>query len=141
MKKIQMAIALLCTAPAWSAPAAAQGGQNIYRCGDTYSQQPCAGGRLIAASDSRSADQKSQTDEATKRSSQAADAMEKERIKEEAKRAPVGMPLPKEDAAPMDSKKAAPHGKGRKKPEHFTAVAPKKPGDEPARKKSKKKDD
>jgi hypothetical protein len=136
-----LAIGVLCTALGWGAPAAAQGMQGIYRCGDTYSQQPCAGGKLVAASDSRSATQKAQTDEATKRDARAADAMEKARIKEEARPVPVGMPLPKQDAASKGGKKPEPKAKAKKKPEHFTAVAPKKPGEEPARKKGKNKKD
>ncbi|MEO7940584.1 MAG: hypothetical protein ABIR55_18315, partial [Burkholderiaceae bacterium] len=39
--------------------------QAIYRCGNTYSQTPCAGGSVVAADDSRSAQQKAQTDAAT----------------------------------------------------------------------------
>jgi hypothetical protein len=134
-----LTIALLCAAAGWTAPAAAQGTQSIYRCGDSYSQQPCAGGKLVAASDSRSAAQKSQTDHATKRDAKAAEEMEKTRLKEEAKPAPVGLP-PAKPETPKDAPK--PKAKGKtKKPEHFTAVAPKKPGDEPAKKKAKKKDD
>jgi hypothetical protein len=126
---------LLCASAGW---AAAQG-TPIYRCGDSYSQQPCAGGSLIAASDSRSAAQKSQTDAATQRDAKAAAAMEKARMQEEAKPAPVGMPLPAPVPAPKDGKtsKSKP---GKKKPDHFTATAPPKPGDEAGKKKSRKKD-
>ncbi|ROZ79712.1 hypothetical protein [Ramlibacter sp. WS9] len=135
-----MTVALVCTALAWVAPAAAQGTQNVYRCGNTYSQQPCADGKLVAASDSRSAAQKSQTDEATKRDSKAADAMEKARVKEEAKPVPVGMPADKPASAQKDTKKSERKTKKSKskKDEHFTAVAPKKPGEEPVKKKAKK---
>ena len=136
-----LTIALLCAATGCIAPAGAQGTQGIYRCGNSYSQQPCADGKLVAASDSRSAAQKSQTDQATKRDAQSADAMEKARLKEEAKPVPVGMPLPKQDTEPKDAKKPAHKAKGKtKKSEHFTAVAPKKPGDEPVKKKAKKTD-
>jgi hypothetical protein len=135
-------IALLCAAAGWMAPAAAQNTQSIYRCGDSYSQQPCAGGKLVAASDTRSASQKSQTDQATRRDAKSADTMEKARLKEEAKPVPVGMPLPKPDAADETVKPAAGVKAKAKKPEHFTAVAPKKPGDaaDKKKKKAKKKD-
>ena len=132
--------ALLCATAAWAMPATAQTTQNIYRCGDSYSQQPCAGGKLVAASDSRSAAQKSQTDEATKRNAKAADAMEKARVKEEAKPAPVGMPPSKAQEAPAESKKPAAGAKKTKKPEYFTATSPKKPGEPTTKKKAKKKD-
>ena len=135
MRKISTT-ALLCIAAAgwWAAPAAAQ---NIYRCGDSYSQQPCAGGKLVAASDSRTAGQKSQTDEATRRDAKSAEAMEKARLKEEAKPAPVGLPLPKASEAQPARKPAS--GAKPKKPEHFTAIAPGSPDDATAKKKKKKK--
>ena len=137
-----MSVVLVCTALAWVAPAAAQGTKNIYRCGNTYSQQPCADGKLVAASDSRSAAQKSQTDDATKRDAKAADAMEKARVKEEAKPVPVGMPAATQASAPKDTKKyeRKPKKTKSKKDEHFTAVAPPKPGEEPVKKKAKKKE-
>ncbi len=137
-----MPIALFCAA-AWTAPAAAQ---DIYRCGDSYSQQACAGGRLVAASDSRSAAQKAQTDQATERAAKAGDAMQKARLIEEAKPVPVGMPLPKaqEPLAPptqhfvsTKSKEKAKTQTKAKKPERFSAVAPKGP-DEVTTKKKKK---
>jgi hypothetical protein len=137
-----MTVALVCTALGWVAPATAQGTQNVYRCGNTYSQQPCADGKLVAASDSRSAAQKSQTDDATKRDAKVADAMEKARLKEEAKPVPVGMPAATQASAPKDAKKSDRKAKKAKskKDEHFTAVAPKKPGEEPAKKKATKKE-
>ena len=131
--------ALLCAAAAgWVVPATAQNTQNIYRCGDSYSQQPCAGGKLVAASDTRSPGQKAQTDQATKRDAKSADAMEKARMKEEAKPAPVGMPVPKAEDTPDQPKKPAVGAKA-KKSEHFTAVSPKKPGEPTAKKKKKPK--
>ena len=134
MRKISTA-ALLCIAAAGGAcPAAAQ---NIYRCGDSYSQQPCAGGKLVAASDSRTAGQKSQTDEATRRDAKAAETMEKARMKEEAKPAPVGLPLPKAPEAEAPRKPAS--GAKPKKPAHFTAIAPGNTDDAAAKKKKKKK--
>ena len=134
MRKISTA-ALLCIAAAgWSASAAAQ---SIYRCGDSYSQQPCAGGKLVAASDSRSAAQKAQTDEAAKRDAKSAETMEKARLKEEAKPAPVALPPAKAPDAAQPDKKPVAGGK-MKKPEQFTAVSPKKPIDTAAKKKKKK---
>jgi hypothetical protein len=141
MMNTYITVALACTALTWVAPATAQGAKNIYRCGNTYSQQPCADGKLVAASDSRSAAQKSQTDEAAKRDAKAAEAMEKARVKEEAKPVPVGMPADKPASAPKDTNKPERKSKKKsksKKDDHFTAVAPKKPGEEPVKKKAKK---
>jgi hypothetical protein len=106
------------------------GAQAIYRCGDSYSQKPCPGGKLVEADDARSAGQKAQTDQAVRRDAKAADALEKARLKEEAKPAQLVMPPEKPQAARPVATPAL------KKPEQFTAVAPKKPG-ETAKKKKK----
>jgi hypothetical protein len=105
----------------------------IYRCGDSYSQNPCAGGKIIAASDSRSPDQKAQTDEATRRNAKAASDMEKARVKEEAK--PTRPVLP----APLVVSEERPAIKKQKAEKPFTAVSPKTAGDKKKKKAKKKK--
>lgn len=131
-----LAAALLCAASAgWMHPA---GAQAIYRCGDSYSQRPCPGGKVVDADDARSASQKSQTDQAVRRDAKAAEALEKARLKEEAKPAQVLMPpAGPQEAAPKTAAASKP-----KKSEQFTAVAPKKPGEaeKKKKKKAKKKD-
>jgi hypothetical protein len=135
MRKISTA-ALFCIAAAgWAAPAAAQ---EVYRCGNSYSQQPCAGGKLVAASDTRSSGQKAQTDQAAQRDAKSAAEMEKARLKEEAKPAPVGLPPAKAQEVAEPVKKPGAAGK-MKKPEQFTAVSPRKPGDADKKKKKKAK--
>ncbi len=133
LRMILSAAVLLATA--WSAPAAAQ---TVYRCGNSYSQEPCVGGKALDASDARSAAQKAQTDQATKRDASAAQAMEKARTKDEAKPAPVGMPLAKPEEKPEPVPKTVvkkkPKAKG-KQLEHFTAVAPKAPVEKDSAKK------
>jgi hypothetical protein len=114
------------------APATAQ---EIYRCGDSYSHKPCPGGTRVQADDPRSASQRSQTSQAAQRDGKAADAMEKARLKEEAKPVPGFIPAPKDEAP--EPEQAAP-GKP-KKPAHFTAIAPRKPGEAARKKKAKKK--
>ena len=129
---IAIALALLAGA---ALPAAAQG---VYRCGDSYSQQPCPGGKRVEVDDARSAVQKSQTDRAVQRDAKAADTMEKARLKEEGKPAQAILPpAPPHDASAAD-KDRKPAAKARKT-EHFTAVAPRKPGDPAPKKKKKKK--
>lgn len=93
--------------------------QNAYRCADGYSQQPCPGGKSLAVDDARTDAQKKQADAAAKRDARLANAMEKERVKQEAQPVSGYVPPPQFNAAPEG--KAS--GKMRK-PETFTAVAP-----------------
>lgn len=95
--------------------------QNIYRCGDSYSQSPCPGGVAIDANDSRTKGQKAQADADTQRDRQAANALEKERLKQEAAATPTP---PKANAAKTSAAAAAPHPSRKKKhkePAYFTA--------------------
>jgi hypothetical protein len=127
-------IAVLCLAACgWIAPAAAQ---TIYRCGNSYSQQPCPGGTAVQADDKRSASQSSQTSLAAERDAKAADAMEKARLKEEAKPAQVAMPPARAEVPPPEERKVQAKAK---KPTYFTATQPRKPGDTQAKKKKKSK--
>ncbi|MDP3761079.1 MAG: hypothetical protein Q8R01_11265 [Ramlibacter sp.] len=134
--KRNLEAALLCVALAgWMLPA---GAQAIYRCGDSYSQKPCPGGRVVEADDARSASQKSQTEEAVRRDAKAAEALQKARLKEEAKPAQVLLP----PAKPQEATPRTPAASKPKKPEQFTAIAPRKPGEaDTKKKKPKKKDD
>ncbi|MCF8167746.1 MAG: hypothetical protein K9K38_16880 [Rhodoferax sp.] len=71
---IFMALATATTAPA----------QTVYRCGSTYSQTPCDQGVSLEVQDPRSALQKSQADAAIKKEKTIADAMENDRLQQEA---------------------------------------------------------
>jgi hypothetical protein len=129
-------IAVLCLAASgWIAPAAAQ---NIYRCSDSYSQQRCPGGTLVQSDDARSALQSSQTSQAAQRDAKAADAMEKVRLKEEAKPAQAYIPPPKVQDVPEEDSRTV-NGAKAKKPAYFTATAPRKPGETRPKKKKKAK--
>lgn len=57
--------------------------QNIYKCGTSYSQNPCPGGAVVDTNDPRSSDQKRQTDQATVRDAKVANSMETSRLKKE----------------------------------------------------------
>jgi len=57
--------------------------QTVYRCGNTYSQQPCPEGKAIDASDSRTAEQRKRHDQSVQHEKRTADALEKKRIAEE----------------------------------------------------------
>ncbi len=101
--------------------------QNIYKCADGYSQQPCPGGTLVQAADERTQAQKAQTDAATRRDARTANAMEKSRLAQEGQAVPGYTPPPRFEA-PGNS--AAPDTASRPKtakpvqPQTFTAVVP-----------------
>lgn len=100
--------------------------QQVYRCGSTYSQVPCDGGTAVKVDDSRSAAQAAGRTADTKREAKAADAMEKAREQQEARAATatvVQHTKPEPPATPTD--KAQTKKKRGKKPDYFTAVAPK----------------
>ena len=133
-EKKNLQLALLCAGLfACAVPAAAQG---VYRCGNTYSQQPCPGGKEVAVEDERSAAQRAQTDRAVQRDAKTAEAMEKARLKEEAKPAQALLPPAKVDEEETRVKSVSAKAK---KLEHFSAVSPRKPGDPPPKKKTPKK--
>lgn len=134
MKPVQRAALLLALSALW-VPAQAQA-QNVYRCGGSYSNTPCPGATVVLADDPRSAAQRAQTDAATRRDARSAKVLESERLRQEAKPAPVTVLNPAPASSPADD----PVARSRlKKPEFFTAVSPKKPGDTTAKKRKKKK--
>lgn len=111
----------------WIAASLASGmasAQNVYRCGNSYSQTPCADGRPVDVHDPRSAAQKADADVATRRNAKAAELLEKARHRDEAAQRPA-----QRDTRPtkaVASSPAQPKNKTKKKaPEYFTAAAPK----------------
>jgi len=116
----------------WAGPA---GAQAVYRCGNLYSQQPCADALPLDAADSRTAAQSAQTQAAASRAASSAQRMEKERLAQAAQavansRAPAQRAKPPASAAsaPMNSPTHSPDRRKQKKPpEFFTAAAP-RPG-------------
>ena len=75
--------------------------ESVYRCGDTYSQAPCPGGKVLDVSDSRDAAQKQQADEATLRDTELARSMAQERLAQE------------KNAKPAQAAKASSHRKNQ----------------------------
>ena len=92
----------------WLAPAAAQ---TVYRCADSYSQQPCPDAKPVPAEDPRTAAQRRESLQATQRDAQAAHRMEEARLKEEARAARTPA-----DAAPAAAPEEKPVNVRRKKP-------------------------
>lgn len=79
MKTLSHVIALLLLlSPALTAA------QTVYRCGNSYSQQPCPGASAIDTSDSRTPEQRAAHAANVKQEKRAADALEKSRLQEEA---------------------------------------------------------
>lgn len=80
MKKLHRRIALLgafvCAA---AGPAAAQTATGTWRCGNTYTDQPCKGGKAIDVDDTRSAAQQQAGETQARDAGRHADALARER--------------------------------------------------------------
>lgn len=105
------------------------GAAPIYRCGQTYSQTPCPGGRLIDAADPRSAAQRAEARRTVERERQLAAKMERDRQEKESG-------VPHAQATGIDAKAPAPAAsqpvpaKGKKKrvktvPRDVVVIVPK----------------
>ena len=96
--------------------------QNVYRCGNTYSQTPCDNGKTIDVTDSRTAAQQKQAAAATSNRVAQAGVLEKERLAREKRvlttkkgpaaviapaAGPSGVPAPTDKALAKRRKKAA----------------------------------
>lgn len=57
--------------------------ENVYKCGTTYSQSPCPGGKPVNVDDSRDPQQKKLKDDITQRDAELARDMEKGRLANE----------------------------------------------------------
>lgn len=116
--------------------------QAIYRCGDSYSQQPCAGGKQLApAAPAPSAADRSQAAAMAARDARLADTLEKDRTRREAQagRALAVVPAaPAEDFEPHKSPEKA----ATRKLDLFTASVPgsRAPRTKPASKKGAARD-
>jgi len=73
---------LMATCVPWNAVAAEGGG--TWRCGNTYTDRPCSGGKLVEVDDTRDASQKQEADEAIRNAHAAANRMESDRRRLEA---------------------------------------------------------
>lgn len=106
----------------WALSTAPVMAQNVYKCGEGYSQSPCPGGVAIDP-DRRSPVQKAQADAATARDAQTARSLEQNRIKQEAAARAANTPArqPAVTQAPKDKPQAK---KKSRAPEYFTAREP-----------------
>ena len=117
--------------------------QPIYRCGDNYSQQPCAGGKEVApAPAAPSAADRSQAAAAASRDARLAESLEKDRARREAQAGSAAVVLPTPPTAEPEPHKW-PDKAATRKLDVFTASVPgsKQPKAKPAAKaKSESKD-
>ncbi|HYD77268.1 hypothetical protein [Ramlibacter sp.] len=120
-----------------AALAAAAPAQTIYRCGDSYGPQPCAGGKAIEAEPAPTAAERNRSAAATQRDAKLADSLEKDRLQREAQPAQLYIPPPQFEAQPGPYK--GPEKAATRKLDVFTASAPasNKPGKPTKAKKGK----
>ncbi|MDB5858904.1 MAG: hypothetical protein JWQ76_2593 [Ramlibacter sp.] len=104
------------------AAAGAVGAQAVYRCGSSYSQQPCPGASEVAAATPRPPADVAQARSVAQADMKRADAMEKARLAQE-KNAPKALVIGPQAAASAPARPVA-HAKKKGKPEEFTAVQP-----------------
>src|SRR6478609_5981313 len=107
--------------------AAAPGHAQVYRCGNGYSQQPCTAGVEIAVVKQQpTREEAARAVAVAKADAQRADAMERDRLAQEAK-APKAIVLdaPRPAASvPLTGKSKGKHDKKATKDEQFIAVSP-----------------
>ena len=109
-------------------------GQTVYKCGTSYSQQPCAGAIALDVSDGRTPAQKAQTDAAAAQAAKAAAKLEKDRLAlEKVQTAALSRKVatayqPARAASSSKAGRVSAHQRKKKQvPEYFTArVAPEK---------------
>ncbi len=128
----------------WMGAAAANAAET-WRCGNTYTDQPCAGGKAIDADDARNPTQVRAAEAATRREQAAGDRMARERQRQEAiaaRQGPALIDARPRITAPAKATASPKKKKGSKKePEFFTAHDAQKAdaGDKSSGKKKKKK--
>lgn len=113
------------------------GAQATYRCGNSYSQQPCPGGTVVDTADPRTSAQKTQAEQATQRDAKLASELEKSRLQKEKSRSGDGLAgaapaIDKSAAQPQAKAPAKPHRPNQKQleqqPSDFKAQAAGEPG-------------
>ncbi len=112
---------------AWAGACLGASAQNVYRCGNSYSQSACSGGQVIDTGPAQPAQTtKAPGTSAVERDLKAAAILEKDRLQLQANAAPAYIPAAAREPARAPNTAKGP-GKPRK-PDQFTAVAPGKSG-------------
>ncbi|WP_219212494.1 hypothetical protein [Variovorax boronicumulans] len=117
-----IATAIACIAMAAAAPAAA----GTWRCGSTYTDQPCPGGQALPTDAAPSTERVRDADEQTRKTQATAARMEAERLRSDKERpAMVHLPAPSAAKTHVEpAQTAGRKGKGRKASDFFTAAGP-----------------
>lgn len=115
----------------WAAQA--QGVSGVWRCGDTYTDQPCNAGRALPLDEAPSTARKREADRATREARAEAQRMERDRLRLEAAQGPGQAALidnaPRaREAAPEPRDTAMKKGKARKDPQYLSPQDPSAPG-------------
>ena len=105
---------------------AAASGQTVWRCGNTYGTQPCAGGTLVdVGGGTANPTEAKRARQAAADDMKRADALEKARIAQE-KEAPKGQVIGPKEAPPEPAKEKKDKKAKPQDPKVFTATGPKK---------------
>jgi hypothetical protein len=102
--------------------------QTVYRCGNSYGSQPCAGGSTVDVGDPQTRADAARASKISAEDWKRAEAMEKSRLAQE-KNAPKALVIGPREPPPQPPKEHAKPDKKHKKgspqdPEVFTAKAP-----------------
>ena len=131
MKLSHPRIAIVLMAACFQMPApAAESSTGTWRCGNTYTDQPCTGGKTVDLDDARSASQKREADSTTREARAAADRLERDRVRLEnaqARRKAAlidNKPREAQPALPKRGASVAQKAKRRKDAEYFSANDP-----------------
>ncbi|RZL86685.1 MAG: hypothetical protein EOP82_29165 [Variovorax sp.] len=121
----RIAILLLAGCAQWSAMAA-EGATGTWRCGNTYTDQPCQSGKAVEIDDARNARQRREADPAAREARSAGDRLERERIRLEATQGRHQATLidNKPVAPPREPGNAVKKKKGKNEADHFSAHDP-----------------
>jgi hypothetical protein len=123
-------IAIACIATCTWLATAAQEPSGAWRCGNTYTDRPCEGGKAIGRGDAPDSDQAREAQDDTRRIQAAADRMERDRLRQERAQARqpglAHFPNPSNQGVPEEVREtsAKRKKKGRKEPDFFTASGP-----------------
>jgi len=140
--------ATICALPMLVAAQQISGAKPVWRCGSTYSDQPCAGGKSVDVDDARSAADRHAANAATRHAASSASAMERDRVhlerdavqREQANARANALAKARLDKAahpaapPRSSRK---HKAGHLPPDYFTARGENSPAKKPTRVSSK----
>jgi hypothetical protein len=115
LSKFALVFIAACSVSTWATA------QKVYKCGSSYSQIPCPDGVAIDAQDKRSSAQKAAATQTSKAQAKQAQALEKERLKDEAQTRAADQARAKAQSKQEMAEDKPAAKKKSKEPEYFTA--------------------